>query len=213
MHVIWFFWRLMKEASPLWAEPINVVHIGWNPLPTYCVFASHGHHLFLLLLCVFILWLHVILNKIMYASLKWKYLDQVWYQSRSSIHVNCKCMITRGKLQRGEGKLKSFDPEMGHATRRGNMAYEDAWLEEEWNYHKAFYAMVEKWTNCLQSMRRQWRNHRRMKYQMIMPRWIMKEEENNLLSLPLHLRVKFLLLCLLVILEVEKLIKKIPFSS
>lgn len=69
--------------------------------------------------------------------------------------MNCKYVITREKLQRGEGKLKSFDPEAGRATRRGKMADEDARLEEERNYRKAFYAMAKKSTNCLQSMRRQ----------------------------------------------------------
>jgi len=35
-------------------------------------------------------------------------------------------MLTRNKLQRGEGKLKSFDPEVGRAPRRWNMADEEA---------------------------------------------------------------------------------------
>lgn len=84
------------------------------------------------------------LNALLYTSLKWKYSDQVWYQSGSSIDVNCNCMISRENLQRGEGKIKSFDPEVGCAARRGKIVDEDVRLEEEWNYRKAFYTMVEK---------------------------------------------------------------------
>ena len=53
-------------------------------------------------------------------------------------------MLTRNKLQRGEGKLKSFDPKVGHARQRRNMAEEEAFWEEERSYRKAFYNMVEK---------------------------------------------------------------------
>lgn len=79
----------------------------------------------------------------MYASLKWKDLDKVWYQSGSFIDVNWKCMIAIVKLQRGEGRLKLFDPKSWFTEWKGKMEDEYAWLEE-WNYHKALYAMVEK---------------------------------------------------------------------
>ena len=58
--------------------------------------------------------------------------------------MNCKCMITEAMLQRGEGKLKSLDPKVGHETQRRKVAYEDAQMEEGRNYCKAFYAMKEK---------------------------------------------------------------------
>lgn len=48
-------------------------------------------------------------------------------------------MLTKKKLQKFEGILKSFDLKSGHATRRNNME-----KEEENNYLKLFYTMVEK---------------------------------------------------------------------
>ena len=53
-------------------------------------------------------------------------------------------MLTRNKLQRGEEKLKSFDHEAGCTPRRRNMADEEARMEEERNYHKIFFIMVDK---------------------------------------------------------------------
>ena len=52
-------------------------------------------------------------------------------------------MLIRNRLRRGEGKLKSFDPEVGCAHRRRNMADEKACYEEELNFHKTFYTMAE----------------------------------------------------------------------
>lgn len=45
-------------------------------------------------------------------------------------------IITRVKLKKGEGKLKSFDPEIGNATQRRNMENDNVRTE---NFHKAFY--------------------------------------------------------------------------
>ena len=52
-------------------------------------------------------------------------------------------MLTRNRLQRGEGKLKSFDLEAGHAHRRRNME-DDGRNEEELNFRKTFYTMVDR---------------------------------------------------------------------
>ena len=52
-------------------------------------------------------------------------------------------MLTRGRLQRGEGNLEPFDPEAGCAPRRRNMAKEEARIEEEHNFRKTFYSMAE----------------------------------------------------------------------
>ena len=51
-------------------------------------------------------------------------------------------MLIRNGLRRGEGKLNSFDLEVGHAHRRRNMADEEARYEEEFNF-KSFYIMAE----------------------------------------------------------------------
>lgn len=51
-------------------------------------------------------------------------------------------MLTMNKLQRGEGKFKSFNPEVGRAPRIENMVDEEAQIEEEKNYHKDFFTMV-----------------------------------------------------------------------
>jgi len=52
-------------------------------------------------------------------------------------------MLTRGKLQRGEGNLEPFEPEVGRAPRRRNMAEEEACIEEERNFKNTFYSMEE----------------------------------------------------------------------
>jgi len=52
-------------------------------------------------------------------------------------------MVTRNKILRGEGKLKSFDPEAGRAHRRRNMEDEEAHHEEERNFCKTFYTMAK----------------------------------------------------------------------
>ena len=59
---------------------------------------------------------------------------------RCEFHV---CMLTRGRLQRGEGNLEPFDPEVGHVPRRRNMAEEEARIEEEFNFRNTFYSMAE----------------------------------------------------------------------
>ena len=47
------------------------------------------------------------------------------------------------KIQKGEGKIKSFDPEGGRLPRRGNVEDEDAWEEEEGrNYRKISFNMA-----------------------------------------------------------------------
>lgn len=53
-------------------------------------------------------------------------------------------MLTRNRLQRGEGKLESFDPEVGRLARRKEMVDEEAWMEQEWNYDNIFFTMEEK---------------------------------------------------------------------
>jgi len=52
-------------------------------------------------------------------------------------------MLTSGRLQRGEGNLEPFDPEAWRAPSRRNMAEEEARIEEECNFRKAFYSMAE----------------------------------------------------------------------
>lgn len=52
-------------------------------------------------------------------------------------------MLTRGRIQRGEGNLEPFNLEAGCAPRRRNMAEEEARIEEESNFKKTFYSMVE----------------------------------------------------------------------
>jgi hypothetical protein len=52
-------------------------------------------------------------------------------------------MLTRAKHKRGEGTLKTFNPELGHASRRKKMAEEDKCDEQEKNFHMVFYHMSE----------------------------------------------------------------------
>ena len=51
-------------------------------------------------------------------------------------------MLTRNKIRRGEGKLRSFDPEAERAHRRRNMD-DDELNEEELNFCKTFYTMAD----------------------------------------------------------------------
>ena len=51
-------------------------------------------------------------------------------------------MLTRNRLQTGEGELEPFDPEAGHAHQRRNMD-EEAQIEEERNFCKTFYSMAK----------------------------------------------------------------------
>ena len=52
-------------------------------------------------------------------------------------------MLTRDRIQRGEGELEPFDPEAGQAHRRRNMAKDEAHIEEERNFRKTVYSMAE----------------------------------------------------------------------
>ena len=63
-------------------------------------------------------------------------------------------MLTRNRLRRSEGALKSFDLEAGRAHRRRNMD-DDVRNEEELNFHKIFYTMedqVEKFLSRLEKL-------------------------------------------------------------
>lgn len=51
-------------------------------------------------------------------------------------------MLTRNRLRRGEKELQSFNPELGCAHQRRNMADEEARYEEELNFRKTFYMMA-----------------------------------------------------------------------
>jgi hypothetical protein len=50
-------------------------------------------------------------------------------------------MLTRAKHKLGEGNLKTFNPEVAHASRRKKMAQEDKRDEQEKNFHMVFYRM------------------------------------------------------------------------
>jgi hypothetical protein len=50
-------------------------------------------------------------------------------------------MITRAKHKHGEGTLKTFNPEVGRASRRKKMAKEYKRDEQEKNFHMVFYRM------------------------------------------------------------------------
>ena len=52
-------------------------------------------------------------------------------------------MLTRNMLRIGEGKLKTFYPEVGCAHQRRNMD-DDVINEEELKFHKTFYNMVDR---------------------------------------------------------------------
>jgi hypothetical protein len=52
-------------------------------------------------------------------------------------------MLTRAKHKQGEGTLKTFNPEVGHASRRKKMAEEDKHDEQEKKFHMVFYRMSE----------------------------------------------------------------------
>jgi len=85
-------------------------------------------------------------------------------------------MLTRNKLRKGEGMLKSFDPEVGSGRKRINMENEEACWEEEQNFRKVFYNMQRKWTNCFHSTRKP--SCTRRKLQMIVDWNIMEMVEN-----------------------------------
>jgi hypothetical protein len=50
-------------------------------------------------------------------------------------------MLTRAKHKHGEGTLKTFNLEVGHASRRKKMAEEGKRDEREKNFHMVFYHM------------------------------------------------------------------------
>ena len=50
-------------------------------------------------------------------------------------------MLTRAKHKQGEGTLKTFNPEVGRASRRKKMEEEDKCDEQEKNFHMVFYRM------------------------------------------------------------------------
>ena len=52
-------------------------------------------------------------------------------------------MLTRAKHKQGEGTLKTFNPEVGCASRRKKMEKEDKHDEQEKNFHMVFYRMSE----------------------------------------------------------------------
>jgi hypothetical protein len=52
-------------------------------------------------------------------------------------------MFTRAKHNQGEGTLKTFNPEVGCASRRKKMDEEDKHDEQEKNFHMVFYRMSD----------------------------------------------------------------------
>jgi hypothetical protein len=50
-------------------------------------------------------------------------------------------MLARAKNKQGEGTLKTFNLEVGHASRRKKMAEEDKHVENEKSFHMVFYRM------------------------------------------------------------------------
>ena len=53
-------------------------------------------------------------------------------------------MLTRAKLQDGEGTLEPYNPDIGCAHRRRKMDANDVRIEMEENFHKVFYMMADK---------------------------------------------------------------------
>ena len=53
-------------------------------------------------------------------------------------------MLTRAKLQAGEGTLEPYNSEIGRAHRRRKMDANDAHIEMDANFHKVFYMMADK---------------------------------------------------------------------
>jgi hypothetical protein len=52
-------------------------------------------------------------------------------------------MLTRPKHKQCEGTIKTFNPEVGRASRRKKMAEEDKHDEHEKHFHMVFYHMSE----------------------------------------------------------------------
>jgi hypothetical protein len=53
-------------------------------------------------------------------------------------------ILTRAKLKEGEGKIKTFNTKIGHATRRRKMGDEELRKHYENNFHKDFYRMSDR---------------------------------------------------------------------
>jgi hypothetical protein len=64
-------------------------------------------------------------------------------------------MLTRAKFKEGEGKLKTFNPEIGRANQRRKMDDEERHVEHEHNFHKILYRMSYMVENCMQIMKRE----------------------------------------------------------
>ena len=52
-------------------------------------------------------------------------------------------MLNRAKHKQGEGTLNTFNPEVGHVSRRKKMKEEDKRDEQEKKFHMVFYRMPE----------------------------------------------------------------------
>jgi hypothetical protein len=52
-------------------------------------------------------------------------------------------MLTRANHKKGEGTLNTFNPEVGHVSRRKKMVEEDKHDQQEKNFHMVFYRMSE----------------------------------------------------------------------
>ena len=80
-----------------------------------------------------------------------KILDHVGFRE-AVFELNCWVWIlTRAKHKQGEGTLKSFNLEVGHASWRKKMAEEDKRDEQEKNFHMVFYRMSEM-VECVRAL-------------------------------------------------------------
>jgi hypothetical protein len=77
-------------------------------------------------------------------------------------------MFTRAKLKEGEGKLDTFNPDIGHAIRKRKMGDEELCTKYEKNFHKAFYRMSYMVEKLLQIMKREWKRRIRIKQRMML---------------------------------------------
>ena len=53
-------------------------------------------------------------------------------------------MLTRAKLQAGEGTLEPYNSEIGRAHQRRKMDANDAYIQMEEKFHKVLYMMADK---------------------------------------------------------------------
>ena len=80
-------------------------------------------------------------NAILYKSLDENIPDHVGIKE-VVFELNCWVwMLTRAKHKKGEGTLKTFNPEVGCGSRRKKMTEEDKRDEHEKNFHMEFYRM------------------------------------------------------------------------